>query len=107
MPNTSSHQGNANQATVRDLVPRGQPHFQMENNDVGEDVEPPEPSCAAYAGVQSFILGISAAAVQSGKQGHHCQTKKIQEAANKKIDFIWGFKDLGGTDSSNLKRCSK
>ena len=33
--------------------------------------------------------------------------KKIQGAANKKIDFTRGFKDLGGTDSSNLKRCSK
>ena len=54
-----------------------------------------------------FILEISAAAVQSVKQGYHCQTKKIQEAANKKIDFIWGFKNLGGTDTSNLKRCSK
>ena len=55
--NTSSHQGNANQATVRELVPPGQPHFQMENNDVGEDMEPPEPSCAAYAGVQCAHLG--------------------------------------------------
>ena len=42
--------GGAWQAAVRDLVRQGQPYcFKWRITRVGEDVEPPEPSYAAYA----------------------------------------------------------
>ena len=46
------------QAAVRGLVRQGQPYcFKWRMTRVGEDVEPPEPSYAAYAGVQRVHLG--------------------------------------------------
>ena len=56
-------------------------------------------TCSSWKSVQQLFKVLN--------RGTIVRQKKIQEAANKKIDFIWGFKNLGGTDTSNLKRCSK